>query len=99
MFAPQNLVRDPPFSKLDLIICRNLLIYFEPAQQSRILELFHFALNPGGYLLLGTAESADVAPGLFAPVNARLRIYQAIRPARVAGRGVVCRGAGGRWRP
>jgi two-component system CheB/CheR fusion protein len=76
VFAPQNLVRDPPFSKLDLIICRNLLIYFEPAQQSRILELFHFALNPGGVLFLGKSESLGAQAELFEPVSRAHRIFR-----------------------
>jgi two-component system, chemotaxis family, CheB/CheR fusion protein len=78
VFAPQNLVRDPPFSKLDLIVCRNLLIYFEPALQSRILELFHFALNPGGVLFLGNSESPGVQAELFEPVSREHRIFRRI---------------------
>lgn len=77
-FAPQNLVRDPPFAKLDLIICRNLLIYFEPAQQRRILELFHFALNPGGVLFLGKSESRGAQAELFEPVSRAHRIFRRI---------------------
>jgi two-component system, chemotaxis family, CheB/CheR fusion protein len=76
VFAPQNLVRDPPYSKLDLIVCRNLLIYFEPAQQSRILELFHFALNPGGVLFLGKSESLGTQAALFEPVSREHRIFR-----------------------
>ena len=56
-FAVQNLTRDPPFSKVDLICCRNLFIYLRPEVQEQILNLFHFALNPGGRLMLGSAES------------------------------------------
>ena len=56
-FAPQNLLQDPPFSRLDLISCRNLLIYLEPDFQKRVLGLFHFALREGGHLFLGPAET------------------------------------------
>ncbi|WP_354003786.1 chemotaxis protein CheB [Ramlibacter aurantiacus] len=76
VFAPQNLVRDPPYSKLDLIACRNLLIYFEPAQQARILELFHFALKPGGVLFLGKSESLGTQAALFEPVSREHRIFR-----------------------
>ncbi len=56
IFTEHDLVRDPPFSRMDLVSCRNLLIYLEPALQQRIIEIFHYALRPGGYLLLGKAE-------------------------------------------
>lgn len=77
LFAPHNLLRDPPFSRLDLITCRNLLIYLTRDVQARLLEMFHFALNPGGYLFLGTSESADAVPDLFTPVDKKNRIYRA----------------------
>ena len=77
LFAQHNLLRDPPFSRLDLITCRNLLIYLTRDVQARILEMFHFALNPGGYLFLGTSESADAVPELFVPVDKKNRIYRA----------------------
>jgi two-component system, chemotaxis family, CheB/CheR fusion protein len=76
VFAPQNLVRDPPYSKLDLIVCRNLLIYLEPAQQARILELFHFALKPGGVLFLGKSEGLGAQAALFEPVSREHRIFR-----------------------
>ncbi len=76
VFAPQNMVRDPPYSKLDLIVCRNVLIYFEPAQQARILELFHFALKPGGVLFLGKSESLGTQTDLFEPVSREHRIFR-----------------------
>jgi two-component system, chemotaxis family, CheB/CheR fusion protein len=76
VFAPQNLVRDPPYSKLDLIVCRNLLIYLELAQQARILELFHFALKPGGVLFLGKSESLGTEAALFEPVSREHRIFR-----------------------
>jgi two-component system CheB/CheR fusion protein len=77
LFAPHSLLRDPPFSHLDLISCRNVLIYLERSVQRQILELFHFALRPNGYLFLGTAESADAADDLFAVVDKKWRIYRA----------------------
>src|SRR5262249_47710416 len=76
LFAPHNVLRDPPFSRLDLISCRNLLIYLNRDTQERLLELFHFALRPEGYLLLGSSESAEAAVELFTPVDKKFRIYQ-----------------------
>ncbi|OWW22954.1 chemotaxis protein [Noviherbaspirillum denitrificans] len=77
LFAPHNVLRDPPFSKLDLISCRNLLIYLNREMQTHILEMFHFSLNPGGYLFLGSSESADLTSNIFTPVDKKNRIYQA----------------------
>ena len=84
VFAPQNLLSDPPFSRLDLICCRNLLIYLEPAQQHKLMLLFHFALNPGGHLMLGKSESVGHQHGLFEPAVKRWRIYRRIGPPRRA---------------
>ncbi|MCC2962873.1 PAS domain-containing protein [Massilia sp. IC2-278] len=78
LFAHHDLLHDPAFSRLDLITCRNVLIYLNRDLHRHVLEMFHSALNPGGYLFLGEAESADCAPDLFAPVSARHRLYQAI---------------------
>jgi two-component system CheB/CheR fusion protein len=77
LFARHNVLQDPPFSKLDLITCRNLLIYLNRDVQAHVLEMFHFALRPGGYLFLGTSESADVASKYFTPVDKKNRIYRA----------------------
>lgn len=77
LFAAHNLLSDPPFSRLDLICCRNLLIYLDREVQSEILQTFHFALKPGGYLFLGSSESADMCSSLFVPVDKKNRIYQA----------------------
>ncbi|MGE9763338.1 CheR family methyltransferase [Pseudomonas sp. PDM20] len=77
LFAMHNLLRDPPFSKLHLISCRNLLIYLDREVQADILQMFHFALAPGGYLFLGSSESADVCQELFTPVDKKNRIYRA----------------------
>jgi PAS domain S-box-containing protein len=76
LFAPHNILRDPPFSKLDLISCRNLLIYINRETQGRVLELFHFALRGEGYLFLGSSESAEGLPALFSPIDKKRRIYQ-----------------------
>jgi two-component system, chemotaxis family, CheB/CheR fusion protein len=82
LFAAHNLLRDPPFSKLDLISCRNLLIYLNRDIQERVLEIFHFALSPGGFLFLGSSESAEAAGNLFTPVDKKHRIYRARAQAR-----------------
>ena len=75
LFAPHSVLRDPPFSKLDLITCRNLLIYLNRETQERVMEIFHFALASGGYLFLGSSESAESTPPLFAPIDKKHRIY------------------------
>jgi two-component system CheB/CheR fusion protein len=77
LFARHNLLRDPPFSRLDLISCRNLLIYLDREAQTRILEMFRFALKPGGFLFLGQSESADPTANLFMVVDKKNRIYRA----------------------
>ena len=82
VFAPQNLTADPPFSKLDLISCRNLLIYLDPQVQKKIIALFHFALREGGFLLLGTAETVGDREDLFEPVSKKWRIYRRIGVGR-----------------
>jgi two-component system, chemotaxis family, CheB/CheR fusion protein len=76
LFAVHNLIKDPPFSHVDLVSCRNLLIYLNRAAQTRALEVLHFALNPGGYLFLGSSESVDGATDLFASFNKEHHIYQ-----------------------
>jgi two-component system, chemotaxis family, CheB/CheR fusion protein len=77
LFASHNILRDPPFSQLDLISCRNLLIYLDRTVQRQILQTFHFSLRPGAYLFLGSAESAEIADDLFTPVDKKNRIYRA----------------------
>ena len=81
-FAPQNLVADPPFSRLDVISCRNLLMYLEPDAQRRVLSLLHFALAEGGHLFLGSAETIDHHAGLFEVVSKKWRIYRRVGPTR-----------------
>ncbi len=77
LFAVHSLLRDPPFCKLNLIVCRNLLIYLDRDVQREILRIFHFALCPGGYLFLGSSESADACPELFSAVDKKNRLYRA----------------------
>ncbi|MDB6119149.1 MAG: putative chemotaxis CheB/CheR fusion protein [Verrucomicrobiaceae bacterium] len=76
VFARQNILRDPPFTKLDLISCRNLLIYLQPAAQQKVMTLFHFALRPGGALLLGTSETIGDREHAFDTVNAKMRLFR-----------------------
>ena len=75
VFAPQNTLADPPFSHLDLISCRNLLIYLEPELQDRVMSIFHFSLKQSGYLFLGAAESVGPQE-LFEPLSKQWRIFQ-----------------------
>ncbi|TAM99243.1 MAG: PAS domain S-box protein, partial [Rhodanobacteraceae bacterium] len=86
LFALQNVLRDPPFSRIDLVSCRNLLIYLDRDVQTRLLEMFHFALRPGGMLFLGSSESADAAASHFEMVDKKHRIYRARALARSARR-------------
>jgi two-component system CheB/CheR fusion protein len=76
LFAQHNVLRDPPFSRVDIIVCRNLLIYLDRSAQAAVLETFRFALRPGGVLFLGSSESADVAGDLFVAVDKRHRIFR-----------------------
>jgi two-component system, chemotaxis family, CheB/CheR fusion protein len=76
VFSEQDAIKDPPFSRLDLICCRNLLIYFDGALQKKLLPLFHYALNPGGVLLLGTSESVGELVDLFAPLDRKQKLYR-----------------------
>ena len=76
IFAPQNVAMDPPFTKLDLVSCRNLLIYLTPELQKKLLPLFHYSLNPGGFLFLGSAETIGEFTGLFAPLDGKARLYR-----------------------
>src|SRR4029079_16351677 len=76
VFARQDLTKDPPFSHLDLILCRNVLIYMDTPLQRKLLSVFHYALNPGGFLVLGQAESVGAQGMLFAVVDKKLRIHR-----------------------
>ncbi|MCQ0987065.1 chemotaxis protein CheB [Jiella marina] len=84
VFARHNLLTDPPFSKLDLVSCRNFLIYLDNSYQRRVLDAFHFGLVEDGYLLLGTSESLGASHSGFKSVSAKTRIYQ-----RLPGRGTA----------
>ena len=75
LFTTHDLIKDPPFSKLDLITCRNLMIYFEPQLQQRVLTTFHYALRPGGRLFLGPSESVSQQSRLFEAIDKRHRLY------------------------
>ncbi len=76
VFAPHNLIRDAPFTKLDLITCRNLLIYFQPHAQKTVLTLFHFSLKPGGFLFLGSSESPGGLLDEFDTIDEHAKIYR-----------------------
>jgi two-component system, chemotaxis family, CheB/CheR fusion protein len=76
VFAKQNVAKDPPFSNLDLISCRNLLIYLGPVLQQRVVPALHYALKPSGYLMLGGAESLGTFSEYFIPVDKKNKIYQ-----------------------
>ena len=78
VFATQNVIKDPPFTRLDLLCCRNLLIYLEPELQDRLLQIFHYALNPLGVLFLSSSESIGNLSELFAPLNRKWKHYRAI---------------------
>jgi len=74
-FARQNIIMDPPFTKLDFLVCRNLLIYLTPELQKKLLPLFHYSLKPGGVLFLGSAESVSSFPDLFSPLDIKSRLF------------------------
>ena len=76
IFAPQSVILDPPFTKLDILSCRNLLIYLAPEMQKKLIPLFHYSLAPGGVLFLGSAETVGTFTDLFAPLNNELRIFR-----------------------
>jgi len=75
-FATQSLIADPPFTKLDLLSCRNLLIYLAPEMQKKLIPLFHYSLSVGGVLFLGSAETVGTFTDLFTPLNGKLRLFQ-----------------------
>ncbi len=76
IFAPQNILVDPPFTKLDILCCRNFLIYVNVQTQNKLLPLMHYALNPGGLLILGTAESIGGCGRLFSSLDSKWRVFQ-----------------------
>ena len=75
IFAVQDVIMDPPFTKLDILCCRNLLIYLTPELQQKLLSVFHYSLNPGGVLFLGNAETLGASTELFTPVDAKTRLF------------------------
>lgn len=76
LFAQQDVVLDPPFTRLDLISCRNLLIYFDHSLQRKLIPLFHYSLRSGGVLMLGSSETVGRHTQLFSPIQSKLRLYQ-----------------------
>ena len=82
VFTPHNLVQDAPFHRLDLISCRNLLIYFQPALQQKLFAVFNFALRQNGYLLLGPSESAESYPEIFKRLSPEFQVYQSVYQSR-----------------
>jgi two-component system, chemotaxis family, CheB/CheR fusion protein len=83
VFAPQNLLRDPPFSHLDIVSCRNLLIYLEPEAQQSIIALFHFSLEQSGSLLLGNTETLGRHQAMFETLSKKWRIFRRAGPTRL----------------
>ena len=87
IFSPHSVIRDPPFSRIDLVSCRNLLIYFGADAQDQVIPIFHYSLKPGGYLFLGTSENVSQFGELFTPIEKKHRIFRSredsIVPARV----------------
>jgi len=81
VFAPQSLIMDPPFTKLDILCCRNLLIYLAPEMQKKLMPLFHYSLSPGGILFLGSAETIGGFTDLFASLDVKTRLYRRIESA------------------
>ncbi len=98
VFARHDVTRDPPFSRMDLISCRNVLIYLEPRMQQRVMAVFHYALLSAGFLFLGASETASTAEALFAPVDKRHRVYSRRPSAIPAVFGFGAPRAGGRER-
>ncbi len=94
LFARHDLAKDPPFSRLDLVACRNVFIYLKAELQRRVLRIFHYALNPGGFLLLGTSESIGEQANLFSLLDPSAKLYArkhapAVAPSKFRSR-VVC---------
>ena len=76
VFSLQSVIKDPPFSKLDLVTCRNLMIYLDAALQKKMIPVFHYTLNPGGVLHLGTSETIGEFTDLFEPLDSKWKVYQ-----------------------
>ncbi|HEY5492743.1 MAG TPA: CheR family methyltransferase [Gemmatimonadaceae bacterium] len=84
IFAPHDVTTDPPFTKLDVVSCRNLLIYLTPKAQHKLLPIFHYALKPQGILFLGTSETVGKPTGLFAPLDGKSRLFRRLETDRNA---------------
>ena len=82
LFATHNVLKDPPFARLDLATCRNMMIYLNQTAQARVMETIHFALKPGGYLFIGPSESIESAGDLYAPVSREHHIFQSRQATR-----------------
>jgi two-component system, chemotaxis family, CheB/CheR fusion protein len=80
VFAPQNVIMDPPFTKIDILSCRNLLIYLSSKLQKKLLTLFHYSLKPGGVLFLGSAETIGSLNDLFESLKGKSRLYRRLEP-------------------
>ena len=91
VFSEQDLIRDPPFSRLDLVSCRNLLIYLGADLQKKIMSVFHYALNPGGLLFLGTSESVGDYNDLYMPLDRKSKVYQRMEDFQGAQRAALDR--------
>jgi two-component system CheB/CheR fusion protein len=87
LFTQHDVILDPPFTRLDILSCRNLMIYFNAVLQQRLLPLFHYGLRPGGVLVLGESETVGRSSGLFAPLDPKSRLY--LRSDGAAGAGYV----------
>jgi len=83
VFAPHNIIKDAPFTKMHLVTCRNLLIYFEPQAQKNVMSLFHFGLNTNGYLFLGPSESTGELANEFDTINEHWKVYRKRRDVRL----------------
>jgi two-component system, chemotaxis family, CheB/CheR fusion protein len=76
VFAPHDVVKDPPFTKLDMLFCRNLLIYMESELQKKLMSLFYYSLSPGGLMILGSAENANSTEKIFSALDTKLKVYK-----------------------
>jgi two-component system CheB/CheR fusion protein len=85
MFARHDVISDPPFTRLDLLLCRNVLIYFNATLQRRLIPLFHFSLRAAGVLVLGSAETVGRTPNLFKSLSPKSRLYRRLEPSAAPG--------------
>ena len=76
VFSLHSIIKDPPFSRLNLVSCRNLMIYLDHTLQEKIVPVFHYILNPGGILFLGTSETIGKFTDLFQPLNSKWKVFQ-----------------------